>query len=71
MLSVACAGVHGLIDVVQERTRVVRFMMDSSRPSAVVIVSCGKSMSTSAISLPRSPQPTYTMPSLLLYLDSA
>ena len=36
----------------------VRFMMDSSRPSGSVMVSCGKSMSTSAISLPRSPQPT-------------
>ena len=29
------------------RTSVVRFMMDSSRPSGRVIVSCGKSISTS------------------------
>ncbi len=43
---------------VRDLTRVVRFMMDSSRPSGSVMVSCGKSMSTSAISLPRSPQPT-------------
>ena len=42
-------------------TRVVRFMIDSSifLPStSIVIVSSGKSLSTSAISLPRSPQPT-------------
>ena len=52
-------------------TKVVRFMMDSSRPSGRVMVSWGKSMSTSAISLPLSPHPTYMMPSLLLYLESA
>ena len=39
-------------------TKVVRFMMDSSRPSGRVMVSWGKSISTSAISLPLSPQPT-------------
>jgi hypothetical protein len=39
-------------------TRHVRFMMDSSRPSAMVMVRVGNSASTSAISLPRSPQPT-------------
>ena len=35
----------------------VRFMMLSSRPSGSVIVSCGKSMSTSAISLPARGKP--------------
>ena len=39
-------------------TRHVRFMMFSSVPSGSVMVSWGKSISTSAISLPRSPQPT-------------
>lgn len=38
-------------------TRAVRFMMPTSLPS-IVVVSSGKSHSTSAISLPRSPQPT-------------
>ena len=62
---------HNTDKIKEQRTRVVRFMMDSSRPSLVVMVSWGKSIRTSAISLPRSPQPTYTMPSLLLYLDRA
>ena len=52
-------------------TSVVRFMMLSSVPSGNVIVSSGNSARTSAISFPRSPHPTYTMPSLLEYLDSA
>ncbi len=39
-------------------TKVVRFMMDSSLPSGRVMVSWGKSISTSAISLPLSPHPT-------------
>jgi len=36
-----------------------------------LVVSSGKSDSTSAISLPRSPQPTYTMHCVLEYLESA
>ena len=51
-------------------TKHVRFMMPISLPSTVV-VSSGKSDSTSAISLPRSPHPTYTMHEVLEYLDSA
>ena len=38
-------------------TSVVRFMIDSALP-LTSMVSSGKSLSTSAISLPRSPQPT-------------
>jgi len=39
-------------------TSVVRRMMLASVPLGSVMVSAGNSMSTSAISLPRSPQPT-------------
>jgi len=52
----ASRAATGMLDVFA--TSVVRFMIDSSTPAAVVNVSCGNSASTSAISLPRSPQPT-------------
>merc|ERR1712070_226010 len=50
-------------------------MMDSSIISegfsglGTVVISSGKSFTTSAISLPRSPQPTYTTASLLENFD--
>jgi hypothetical protein len=62
------APATGMLEVLA--TKQVRFMMPISLPSTVV-VSSGKSDSTSAISLPRSPHPTYTMQEVLEYLDSA
>ena len=46
-------------------------MYERSPPILTFVVSSGKSVSTSAISLPRSPHPTYTMADVLEYLDSA
>jgi len=51
----ASRAATGMLEVLA--TRVVRFMMVSSTPFTIM-VSSGKSFSTSAISLPRSPQPT-------------
>merc|ERR1712187_509416 len=58
----------GMFDVFA--TNVVRCIMGSSFPS-IIVVSSGKSVNTSAISFPRSPQPTYTTQSALEYLDKA
>ena len=64
----ASRAATGMLEVLA--TRQVRFMMPISLPFSSVF-SSGNSYSTSAISLPRSPQPTYTMQFVLAYFDSA
>ena len=57
----ASRAATGMFDVLA--TNAVRFMMPTSFPS-IVVVNSGKSHKTSAISLPRSPHPTYITASL-------
>lgn len=64
----ASRAATGILEVLA--TRAVRFMIDSVIPS-ISTVSSGKSLNTSDISLPRSPQPTYMMTSEFEYLDKA
>lgn len=62
----ASLAATGMFDVLA--TRVVLIMTGTSRPFTDIF-NLGKSSSTSAISLPRSPHPTYTITSEFEYFE--